>query len=90
MRVANQINEKKILKRGNVPSSLVRILFLNYSLLILALERYKRKQSSRRSLPPRALHLRRLRLCYLRDYHESSGICRTVIQSLKLVQNISN
>ncbi|CBY35123.1 unnamed protein product [Oikopleura dioica] len=53
-------------------------------------QRYKRKQSSRRSLPPRALHLRRLRLCYLRDHHESSGFRRTIIQSLKLVQNISS
>merc|ERR1711934_75792 len=41
-------------------------------------ERNERKQSSRRSLPPRALHLRRLRLCYLRDHHESPGFRRTV------------
>ena len=77
MRVANQINEKKILKRGNVPPSLVLYLLLFYPKLF-SLERNERKQSSRRSLPSRALHLRRLRLRNLRDHHESSGFRRTV------------
>merc|ERR1712241_822302 len=52
-------------------------------------ERNERKQSSCRSLPPRALHLRCLRLCNLRDHHESPGLCRTVIEAYaKMIHNI--
>merc|ERR1712037_1040883 len=63
-------------RKRSYKSGTVAPLILSPQLLIL--ERNERKQSSSRSLPPRPLHLRRLRLCYLRDHHESPGFRRTV------------